>query len=92
MELLMVSNERLTEGIKIIMVKVWDLPDHVTEAEIQKYAVELLRRVHAGDARIVLDLYARDVQVNWLRLPETQDYREVVDWSLALVRNSGSVS
>jgi hypothetical protein len=68
------------------MVKVWGLPPY-RGAELKKYASLLLARVEAGDTRYALDLQARDIQVNWLRLPLTNDYCEVVDWTLALLRN-----
>ena len=69
---------------------IWGLPPY-RGAELKKYASLLVARVDAGDTRYALDLQARDIQVNWLKLPLTKDYSEVVDWTLALIRNADAL-
>ena len=88
----MPSRRDLVSGVQTVMIKVWQLPPKTGEAEIEKYVFRRVERVDAGDTRYALDLQARDIQVNWLKLPLTNDFCEVVDWTLALVRNPDPVS
>jgi hypothetical protein len=88
----MSGNDDLVRGVKVVMIKVWQLPPGTAAGELDKYSSLLLARIDAGDTRYALDLQARDIQVNWLKLPLTKDYSEVVDWMLALVRNARQVS
>ena len=81
----------LVRGVKLVMIKVWQLPPRSDDAELDKYASSLLARIEAGDSRYTLDLHTRDIQINWLKLPPTRDYSEVADWALALVRNASLV-
>jgi hypothetical protein len=84
----MPSYDDLVHGVKAVMIKVWRLPPQTSEAEIEKYASLIVDRINVGDTRYALDLQARDIQVNWLKLPPTKDYSEVVDWALAMVRRA----
>ena len=86
------NKDDLINGMKLVMVKMWNLKPNTNETEIAHYASGLADRILANDTRYTLDLHARDIQVNWLRLPESKDYTEVVDWSLALARSLGLVS
>ena len=87
----MPDNDDLVRGVKAVMIKVWQLSSNNSEAETEKYASRLVERIEAGDTRHALDLQARDIQVNWLKLPPTKEYSEVVDWSLAMVRRAGDL-
>ena len=84
----MLDRNDLVHGVKLVMIKVWQLPPRTNDAELDKYASSLLARIEARDSRYTLDLHTRDIQINWLKLPPTRDYSEVVDWALALVRNA----
>lgn len=85
----MLDHDGVVRHVGGVMIKVWRLPAEISEAEIERYASLLVTRIVAGDTRYALDLQARDIQVNWLKLPLTNDYSEVVDWALAFARRSG---
>ena len=78
----------LIGGILVIMRDYWDLPPDCNEGELFTYAEMLFDRIQAGDGKDALYSHLADVQANNLEMPETPAYREIVDHSVALVRNS----
>ena len=75
------------DGILAIMRDCWDLPADCNEGELFTYAEELFDRIRAEGARDELYGYLADVQANRLEIPESSAFREIVDRSVALVRN-----
>ena len=77
----------LVDGILDIMRSCWDLPADCNEGELFAYAEMLLDRIQAGDSRNALGSFLADVQVKNLEMPMSDAYREIVDRSLALVKD-----
>jgi hypothetical protein len=65
----------------------WDLPADCNDGELFTYAEILFDRIGAGEDREALCSYLANVQVEKLDMPESEAYREIVDGSMALVRN-----
>ena len=77
----------LVDGISAVMRSFWDLPADCNEGELFAYAEMLFHRIRAGDGRDALYSFLADVQVNNLEMPMSDAYRDIVDRSVALVRN-----
>jgi len=75
-------------GIVDVMQSFWDLPADCNEGELFAYAEILFDRIQAGQGTDALYAYLDDVQVNALDLPKSDAFREIVDRSVALVRNA----
>jgi hypothetical protein len=78
----------LIDGIIVIMRSCWDLPSDCNEGELFTYAEVLLDRIQAGDGKDALYLYLANVQGNKLEMPKSEAYKEIVDRSADLVKNS----
>jgi hypothetical protein len=65
----------------------WDLPADCNDGELFTYAEILFDRIGAGEEPETLCAYLADVQVEELKMPKSEAYREIVDGSIALVRN-----
>ena len=83
----MTDKTGLVNGILDIMRSCWDLPADCNEGELFAYAEMLLDRIQAGDSRDALHAFLADVQVKNLEMPRSDAYREIVDRSLALVKD-----
>jgi hypothetical protein len=82
----------LIDGITAVMRSLWDLPADCNAGELFAYAEMLFDRVRAGDGRETLYSFLADVQVKNLEMPTSDVYRDIVDRSIALVRNSTGAS
>jgi hypothetical protein len=67
----------------------WDLPTDCNEGELFTYAEMLFDRIETGASKEALYSCLADVQVDNLEMPKSDAYREIVDRSVALARNSG---
>jgi hypothetical protein len=76
-------------GIVDIMQSRWDLPADCNEGELFAYAEILFDRIQAGESEDALYAYLDDVQVNTLDMPKSDAFKEIVDRSVALVKNAG---
>ncbi len=76
-------------GIVDIMQSLWDLPADCNEGELFAYAEILLGRIEAGEGNDALYAYLDDIQVNTLDMPTSDAFKEIVDRSVALVKNPG---
>ncbi len=65
----------------------WDLPADCNEGELVAYAEALVDRIEAGDSRQALCAYLAGVQVDHLEMPKSDAYQEIVDRSVALVKD-----
>jgi hypothetical protein len=83
----MTDKTGLIDAILDIMRSCWDLPADCNEGELFAYAEILLDRIQAGDSRNALCSFLADVQVKNLEMPRSDAYREIVDRSLALVKD-----
>jgi len=83
----MTDKADLVDGILDIMRSCWDLPADCNEGELFAYAEMLLDRIQAGDSGNALCSFLADVQVKNLEMPMSDAYREIVDRSLALVKD-----
>jgi len=63
------------------------LPADCNEGELFAYAEMLLNRIETGVGREALYSYLANVQVDNLEMPPSDAYREIVDRSVALVKN-----
>ncbi len=63
------------------------MPADCNEGELFAYAEMLFDRIRAGDGRDALYSFLAGVQVNNLEMPMSDAYRDIVDRSVALVRN-----
>ena len=77
----------LIGGILAIMRSSWDLPADCNDGELFAYAEALVDRIEAGDSRQALCAYLAGVQVDNLEMPKSDAYQEIVDRSLALVKD-----
>ena len=75
--------------ILIIMRSCWDLPADCNDGELFTYAEVLFDRIQGGDSKEALYSYLAGVQDNNLEMPRSDVYREIVDRSVAVLRNSG---
>jgi hypothetical protein len=80
----MSDDKNLIDGIAVIMRDCWDSND----MRLNRQAAELLKRIRFGDSKDALDLYLANIQVNSLELPSSDAFSEIVDRSIALVKNS----
>ncbi|HKN31133.1 MAG TPA: hypothetical protein VJY34_25965 [Roseiarcus sp.] len=83
----MTDKRGLIGGILAIMRSCWDLPADCNEGELFAYAEMLLNRIETGVGREALYSYLANVQVDNLEMPPSDAYREIVDRSVALVKN-----
>ena len=65
----------------------WDLPADCNDGELFTYAEILFDRIGAGEEPEALCVYLANVQVEKLKMPMSEAYREIVRGSIALVRN-----
>ena len=70
-----------------VMRDYWDLPADCNDGELFTYAEILLDRIGAGEEPEALCAYLADVQVEELKMPASEAYREIVEGSIAVVRN-----
>jgi hypothetical protein len=70
-----------------IMRSRWDLPADCNDGELFAYAEGLVDRIEAGDSRQALCAYLAGVQVGNLEMSESEAYQEIVDRSVALVKD-----
>jgi hypothetical protein len=79
---------KLIDGVTAVMQSLWDLPADCNEGELFAYAEMLFDRIRAGDGKQALYSFLADVQVKNLKMPMSEVYRDIVDRSVALVKNS----
>ena len=84
----MTDKTAMVGGILDIMRSCWDLPADCNDGELFTYAEMLLDRIQTGESEDALYSFLADVQLNNLEMPRSDAYREIVDRSLALVKNS----
>jgi hypothetical protein len=84
----MADKTSLIDGILVIMRDTWDLPADCNEGELFTYAEILCDRIQAGEDEGALHAYLDDVQVDKLEMPKSDAARDIVDRSLALIRDS----
>ena len=70
------------------MKNAWDLPADCNEGELFAYAEQLFDRIEAGEKEDRLYPFLAEVQTRNLEMAPSDAYREIVDRSVALVRNS----
>jgi len=70
-----------------VMRSCWDLPADCNDGELFAYAEALVDRIEAGDSRQALCAYLVGVQVDNLEMPKSDAYQEIVDRSVALVKD-----
>jgi hypothetical protein len=75
--------------IVVVMKDYWDVPADCNDGELFTYAEILLDRIRAGEDQQTLYLYLAAVQVEKLRMPKSDAYRDIVDGSILFVRESG---
>jgi triosephosphate isomerase (TIM) len=83
----MTDRAKLIDEIITVMRDCWDLPADCNEGELFAYAEELFDRIEAGDPRGALYAYLDNVQTDKLEMPKSPGFREIVDRSVALIRN-----
>ena len=76
-------------GIFDVMRSLWDMPVDCNEGELLTYGEILFDRIQAGQEAGALYAYLNDIQVNVLGMPRSDAFKEIVDRSVALVRNAG---
>jgi hypothetical protein len=77
----------LIDGILVVMRDCWDLPADCNEGELFTYAEELFDRIEADDPPDALYAYLDEVQTDKLEMAKSSAFREIVDRSVALVRD-----
>ena len=70
-----------------VMRDYWDLPADCNDGELFTYAEILFDRIGAGEEPEALCAYLADVQVEELKMPASEAYREIVEGSIAVVRD-----
>ena len=70
-----------------VMRNHWDLPADCNDGELFTYAEILFDRIGAGEEPEALCAYLADVQVEELKMPASEAYREIVEGSIAVVRD-----
>ncbi len=83
----MTDRRSLIGGILDVMRSSWDLPADCNDGELFAYAEALVDRIEAGDSRQALCAYLAGVQVDNLDMPKSDAYQEIVDRSVALVKD-----
>ena len=76
-------------GIFDVMQSLWDLPVDCNGGELFTYSEILFDRIQAGQEADALYAYLNDIQVNVLGMPRSDAFKEIVDRSVALVKNAG---
>lgn len=84
----MIDETDLIDGIVVIMRSCWDLPADCNEGELVAYAETLLHKIRDAADMATLYSYLANVQVGNLEMPKSNAYYEIVDRSIALVKNS----
>jgi hypothetical protein len=79
---------RIGEILKV-MRDTWDLPADCNEGELFTYAETLYDRISAGDGKDELYAYLSRVQVDQLEIPESDDFRQIIDRAVELARRPG---
>ena len=69
-----------------IMRESWDTPADCNDGELFTYAEVLFDRIEAGDAKDALERYLEGVQTGKLGMPDSRAHNEIVERSLALMR------
>jgi hypothetical protein len=75
-----------------VMRNHWDFPADCNDGELFTYAEILFDRMSAGEDREELFSYLANVQVEKLKMPMSEVYRDIARRSIALVRNPCSFS
>jgi triosephosphate isomerase (TIM) len=83
----MTDRAKLIDGIAVVMRDCWDLPADCNEGELLAYAEELFDRIETRGPREALYSFLDDVQTDKLEMPKSSAFREIVDRSVALIRN-----
>jgi hypothetical protein len=83
----MTDQAKLIDGIVVIMRDCWDLPADCNDGELFAYAEELFHGIEADHRREALYAFLDDVQTGKLEMPKSPAFREIVDRSVALIRN-----
>jgi hypothetical protein len=78
----------LIDKILVVMRSYWDLPADCNEGELFTYSEALLDRILAGDSKEALYSYLASVQCDKLEMPKSEAYKQIIDRSVDLVRNS----
>ena len=65
----------------------WDLPADCNDGELFTYAEILFDRIGAGEEPEALCAYLAGVQVDNLEMPNSDAHQEIVDRSVALVKD-----
>ncbi len=84
----MTDKTTLVGEIVVLMRNCWDLPADCNEGELFAHAEMLLNRIETGVPKEALYSYLAGVQVRSLDMPASDAFREIVDQSVALVRNA----
>jgi hypothetical protein len=84
----MTDRAKLIDGVTAVMRDCWDLPADCNEGELLAYAEELFDRIETGGSRDALYAFLNDVQTDKLEMPKSSAFREIVDRSVALIRNA----
>jgi hypothetical protein len=74
-------------SIVAIMRSCWDLPADCNDGELFTYAEILFDRIQAGESKEALYLHLAHVQVDKLEMPRSEAFKEIVDRSVALMKN-----
>jgi hypothetical protein len=69
---------RIGEIVKV-MLDTWDLPADCNEGELFTYAETLYDRIAAGDSKDKLYAYLSEVQVDYLEMAKSDEFRAIVD-------------
>jgi hypothetical protein len=74
-------------SIVAVMRGCWDLPADCNDGELFTYAEILFDRIEAHESKEALYLYLAHVQVDKLEMPRSEAFKEIVDRSVALMKN-----
>ena len=75
---------RIGEIVKV-MLNTWDFPADCNEGELFTYAETLYDRIAAGDSKDKLYAYLSEVQVDYLEMAKSDEFRAIVDRAVELV-------
>jgi hypothetical protein len=70
-----------------VMRNHWDFPADCNDGELFTYAEILFDRISAGEEPEKLCSYLANVQVEKLKMPASEAYREIVDGSISVMRD-----
>jgi hypothetical protein len=70
-----------------VMTDHWDFPADCNDGELFTYAEILFDRISAGEEPEKLCSYLANVQVEKLKMADSEAYREIVDGSISIVRD-----